>query len=77
MKGAVLLQQKRLTPAYMQGLAARNRLTDARDAVHRLREHLPEKRSELVALYNQLCSIQATLEALLEDVPTTMQEDTP
>lgn len=66
-----------LHPAYKAGLAARNRLTDARDAVHRLRDHLPEKRGELVALYNQLCSIQGVLEALLEDVPSTIEEDTP
>ena len=66
-----------LHPAYKAGLAARNRLTDARDAVHRLREHLPEKRTELVELYNQLCAIQGTLEVLLEDVPTTLEGDTP
>ena len=64
-----------LHPAYKAGLAARNRLTDARDAVHSLREHLPEKRSELVTLYNQLCSIQGALEALLEDIPTTLDKD--
>ena len=64
-----------LTNIYRCGLKARNRLTDARDEVHRLRDYLPEKRSELIAIYNQLCSIQGTLEALLEDVPTTIDED--
>src|SRR5574341_793592 len=69
-------QMSSLSPAYKAGLAARNRLTDARDEVHRLRDHLPdEKRRDLIALYNQLCSVQGTLEALLEDVPTTVPDN--
>lgn len=64
--------------AYVLGLSARNRLTDARDAVHRLRDHLPdEKRGDLVAIYNELCSVQGKLEALLEDVPTFIDQNDP
>lgn len=60
-----------LNPAYLQGLAARNRLTDARDEVHRLEKMLPtDKRSSLIQIYNDLCNLQGRLEGLLEDIPT-------
>ena len=52
-----------LTPAYLQGLAASNRLTDARGEVYRLLTELPpHKRRAVIRIYNQLCSIQGTLE---------------
>jgi hypothetical protein len=67
---------KKYAPEYVAGLTARNRLTDARDAVHRLSDHLPaEKHSEIARIYNQLCQVQGALEAMLEDVPTTIEVD--
>jgi hypothetical protein len=59
-----------LNPTYIQGLTARNRLTDARDAVYRLIETLPVSRQRAAArIYQDLCSIQGRLENLLDDVP--------
>ena len=61
-----------LHPAYMQGLAARNRVTNACDAVYLLLEVLPfSKQIEISRLYSELCSIQGRLEHLLKDVPIT------
>lgn len=59
-----------LNPAYIRSLTARNRLTDARGAVHDLLTVLPELRSPLAQIYNDLCAIQGRLETLLDDVPT-------
>ena len=57
----------------MQGLSARNRLTDARDAVYRLLDRLPmHKRIAVADLYCELCCLQGRLEKLLEDVPTVI-----
>ncbi len=65
---------KQISPAYVLGLSARNRLTDARIEVHRLRDFLPdEKHGDLIAIYNQLCSMQGTLEALLDDIPAYLR----
>lgn len=64
-----------LNPAYLQGLTASNRLTDARGEVYRLLTVLPsEQRTEVIHLYNQLCSIQGALENLLKDVSTTVHD---
>ncbi len=69
------MEPKQFHLAYVLGLSARNRLTDARIEVHRLRDFVPdEKRSDIVTLYNQLCSIQGTLEALLDDIPTYLPD---
>lgn len=66
-----------LHPAYVQGLVARNRLTDARGEVYRLLTELPaSKRRAVIQLYNQLCSIQGALENLLKDVPVLALADT-
>lgn len=65
--------EERLHPAYVQSLSARNRLTDARDAVYRLLEGLPmHKRIAAANIYSELCCIQGRLEKLLEDVPTAI-----
>ncbi len=65
--------QEQLHPAYVQGLSARNRLTDARDAVYRLLDGLPmHKRIAMADLYSELCCIQGRLEKLLEDVPAVI-----
>ena len=65
--------EEQLRPAYVQGLSARNRLTDSRDAVYRLLDRLPmHKRVAVANLYCELCCIQGRLEKLLEDVPTVI-----
>jgi hypothetical protein len=57
----------------VHGLSARNRLTDARDAVYRLLDGLPmHKRIAAANIYGELCCIQGRLEKLLEDVPTVI-----
>ena len=62
-----------LHPAYVQSLSARNRLTDARDAVYRLLDGLPmHKRIAAANIYSELCCIQGRLEKLLEDMPTVI-----
>lgn len=62
--------EEQFNPAYIQGLTARNRLTDARDAVYRLIETLPVSRQQAAArIYQDLCAIQGRLENLLDDVP--------
>ena len=59
-----------LNHIYIQGLTARNRLTDARDAVYRLIETLPVSRQRAAArIYQDLCGIQGRLENLLAGVP--------
>lgn len=66
-----------LNPAYVQGLAASNRLTDARGEVYRLAELVsPAQGATVIRLYNQLCSVQGSLEALLNAVPTHKGEPT-
>jgi hypothetical protein len=63
--------EESLHPAYVRSLTARNRLTDARDAVYRLLDGLPmHKRIAVANIYSDLCCIQGRLEKLLEDVPT-------
>ncbi len=65
--------EEQLHPTYVQGLSARNRLTDARDAVYRLIDGLPmHKRIAAANIYSELCCIQGRLEKLLEDVPTVI-----
>ena len=66
--------EEQLHPAYRRGLTARNRLTDARDAVYRLLDGLPmHKRIAAANIYSDLCCIQGRLEKLLEDVPTVIR----
>jgi hypothetical protein len=68
--------EKSLSAAYLQGLAASNRLTDARGEVYRLLTVLPpHKRSAVIRIYNQLCSIQGALENQLKDVPVTVESE--
>jgi hypothetical protein len=68
MKGDNAMEEQ-LHPAYVQGLSARNRLTDARDAVYRLLDGLPmHKRIAMANLYSELCCIQGRLEKLLRSV---------
>ena len=63
-----------LNTIYVRGLSARNRLTDARDAVYRLLDGLPMRKQIAVAnIYSELCCIQGRLEKLLEDVPTVIR----
>ncbi len=63
-----------LNPAYVRGLAARNRLTDARGAVWNLLDALPlRKQVVVVRLYNMLCQVRGELEKLLEDVPAAIK----
>jgi hypothetical protein len=62
-----------LNPAYVQGLTARNRLTDARGEIWNLLDVLPVPKQVVVArIYNALCQVQGELEKLLEDVPTVV-----
>ena len=66
--------EEKLHPAYIQGLTASNRLTDARTEVWNLLDVLPmRKQVTIVNLYNQLCHVQGTLENLLKDIPTTVR----
>ena len=65
--------EETLHPAYVRGLTARSRLTDARDALYRLLDGLPmHKRIAAANIYGDLCCIQGRLEKLLEDVPTVI-----
>jgi hypothetical protein len=66
-----------LDPAYVQGLAACNQLTDARDAVWNLLDVLPmRKQVAVVRIYNALCQVQGELEKLLEDIPPVVHDET-
>ena len=68
------MEDNRLNPAYVKGLSARNRLTDARGEVWNLLDVLPmRKQVVIVRLYNALCQVQGELEKLLEDIPTIAQ----
>ncbi|MBN1137673.1 MAG: hypothetical protein JXM73_13890 [Anaerolineae bacterium] len=61
---------RHFNPAYIEGLVARNRLTDARSQVHKLLEVLPATgHSAIIDIYNKLCLVQGALENLLDDVP--------
>lgn len=67
-----------LNPAYLQGLTARNRLTDARGEVYHLLTVLPaHRRREVIYLYNRLCRIQGALENLLKETPVAARPDDP
>lgn len=57
----------------MQGLTARNHLTDVRDAVWNLFDMLPQPKQVVVArLYSGLRRAQGEMEKLLEDVPANV-----
>jgi hypothetical protein len=65
-----------LNPLYLASLTARNRLADARMALHALATLAPAAdQPALLAHYNALCALQGQLESYSASIPHSLDEE--